>query len=430
MPVVIALGIHFYVVYTIAGQPLNVNGQQPSTRSAIWVLHNDTVHRIGPAADFFAVYHAGHALQQGLSPYENVESPRRTPYFYPFRYLPLVGYTIGYFSIQFEPRAAYQQWLVVLELCLLAIIVLFATRTNDRRIAAVTTCVLLLSTPYFLELHMGQFTFLTLSLLVMGVLLLERPPPVFRGLWASVISTVGVTAAVLLKVLPLVTTPAFLRIRRYWPGIGLAALAVLAVSLPHFMRHAGEWQAFRSANFSDPVGGMDAGNYGLVYLIYRIGDELQLQGMMSRWQDFASTWYMLVVGVTAVVVMLSRCTSLGMGVAALVMAHFVGYSQVWEHHMSGVVVVGCLMLHAMRQDETYSGRLEVVVIGALIVLALPTPFVWLDTAKDIRVWDPSTEWPAWSRYALIMSKAVPATILYGVAMTWLFRSGFTRPFKV
>ena len=58
--------------------------------SVIWPLHNDTIHRLGRGADFFSVYHAGMNLRQGVDPYAK-NKDGRTPYFYRFRYLPIVA---------------------------------------------------------------------------------------------------------------------------------------------------------------------------------------------------------------------------------------------------------------------------------------------------------------------------------------------------
>jgi hypothetical protein len=78
------------LVVSIASQPLRVNFHLDG-RSLIWGLHYDTVHRAGPGADFFALYHAGIMLEHGESPYASKEVPPVTPEFYPFRYLPIVA---------------------------------------------------------------------------------------------------------------------------------------------------------------------------------------------------------------------------------------------------------------------------------------------------------------------------------------------------
>ena len=90
-----AVVVHVLLVVGIAWQPLGMNQTPGAYRSPIWGLHSDTIHRSGPGADFFAVYHAGRALRAGLDPYTEVEEPRVTPYWFPFRYLPVAGQTLG-----------------------------------------------------------------------------------------------------------------------------------------------------------------------------------------------------------------------------------------------------------------------------------------------------------------------------------------------
>ena len=59
-------------------------------RPIIWPLHNDTIHRIGPGSDFYAIYHGGVNLRRGVSPYHS-DADGRTPFSYPYRYLPAVA---------------------------------------------------------------------------------------------------------------------------------------------------------------------------------------------------------------------------------------------------------------------------------------------------------------------------------------------------
>ncbi|MBC8425959.1 hypothetical protein H8E07_17745, partial [bacterium] len=73
------IGLHGYVVLDIAGQPLPVNGRTDAERSVVFPLHNDTVHRVGPGADLFVVYHAGRCLAAGRSPYLDRPARRCAP---------------------------------------------------------------------------------------------------------------------------------------------------------------------------------------------------------------------------------------------------------------------------------------------------------------------------------------------------------------
>ena len=423
-PVLAAGAVHLYVVWTIAAQPLGIQRRPPSQRSAIWNLHNDTVHRKGPGADTFAVYHAGVALQQDLDPYGPHENPQRTPYFFPFRYLPVVAQTLGAALSTLSPRAAYLLWLVILEATLCWLIVALVRHSGDRRLSVFSTCILLLSSPYFLELHMGQFTFVTLALVTIAVLLYERPTG--RG------STLGgiacYTGAVLLKIFPLVAAPALLRGVPQRLSLAVAAAAVVAVSAIYFLAHPYDWGIFYHANLATPVGGMDAGNFGLVYLMYRFVDDVRPALLVENWAAFLTGWRLAILSASAVVVWLSREDRVALGVATMLLAHFVSYPHVWEHHMSGVIVIGLLALRAVWPDRTRASRIaRAVLIAALVLLAVPTPFALFDVDKDPAVWDPSAAWPGWQRYVLVLSKAVPTLTLFCICIFLTRGAGWRRP---
>ena len=294
---------HLYVISTIVRQPLNVNQQPAGSRSAIWPLHNDTIHRIGPGADLFAVYHAGWAMQQGASPYASTEEPIRTPYYYPFRYLPVVAQTLGRLLLLFSPPLAYRLWVCILEVILALFILLFVTRTRDWRVGYFGVGILLLSSPYFLEVHMGQFTFATLCLFAIGLLCLEPQGARIRGLWTQVLGAVSCIGAMLLKVFPIVAGPALLRHRRTRRVLLLAVIALWLASVPYFASHPQDLATFYVANFAQPVGGMDAGNHGFTYLIYRLATDLHIQWILRDWLGFLTRWRYLIIALTALVVL-------------------------------------------------------------------------------------------------------------------------------
>jgi hypothetical protein len=167
------LGVgHLGIVVSIVRQPARVRAV-PDRRSVIFPLHHDTVHRAGPGSDFFAVYHAGIKMQRGESPYDGKESPRVTPDYFPFRYLPVVAQTLGRAAILLDPWTAYRVWAVVLELLLVACL-LAIWRAFEMQSWRVAACgALLVSSPYFLEVHIGQFTFATSALLALALFALD-----------------------------------------------------------------------------------------------------------------------------------------------------------------------------------------------------------------------------------------------------------------
>jgi hypothetical protein len=434
---VLALVTHGTIVASVLRQPFDVSARPVHERTPIWWLHNDTVHRVGPAGDFFAVYHAGVCVTRGVSPYADRQPGERTPYYFPFRYLPLVAQTLGRAAAELAPRTAYWLWVGILELLLATLLLSFrrCTRGWVRWLAAY---VLLLSSPYFLEVYMGQFTFAAVSLTGLALLLIEPRPGVGAGWARRIIGAVVYTPAVLLKVFPLAVLPALVRVRR--ARLLAAALVItLVAGGPHFLAHPEDWHRFYEAYFGRPFGGIDAGNYGFSYWLFILGRHIAPSWVDEHWPFFADTWRNAVLAGTAGLVLLTRRPRLILTAVALLLAHFVSYAHVWEHHMSAVLVLGLLLLRehwpAPRADTplglggTAPAPAEratlppaaIVSLLAVLILALPTPFVFLDVAKDPSVVDPSVGWSSAARLLLAGSKALPTLALYIVGVAALCR---------
>lgn len=399
--------VHLGLVVDSARKPVS----DPAGRALIWPLHNDTMHRIGPGADFFAVYHAGAAIQTGLDPYDGNENPRVTPYFYPFRYLPVVAQTLGRAVVHLSPWLAWWTWIAVLEVMVAALVwkVVWPMEVEWARWFALVT--LLFSTPYLLEVFMGQFTFFTVAATTLAVS--ER----WRGDWARGGS---LAVAALLKVFPLAVIPALVRHRRFWFPIALVLAVMAGSTVPTFLLHPDWARTFVAANFTQPAGGMDSGNFGLTYLLFMLVRELGPGWHAAHWMTFTAVWRMSMLGGAAALAFFGRARDAVAGPALLLLAHFLTYVHVWEHHMSGVVVIGVLLLGHVSQ----SGRRREAAGAAfaLVALALPTLLPVFDGAKDPAVGDPSIPWPLWMKCAVVACKAVPTLMLFVVALVACVRA--------
>lgn len=434
----VALVAHVALVASVLRQPFDVGARPPRERAPIWWLHNDTVHRVGPAGDFFAVYHAGVCVTRGVGAYADEQPREPTPYYFPFRYLPLVAQTLGRAAALLSPRTAYWIWAGILEL-LLATFLLTFRRCTSGSMRWLAAYVLLLSSPYLLEIHMGQFTFAAASLTGFALLLAE-PRPGEGARWAARgVGAVAYTGAALLKVFPIIIVPALLRVRRAWLFAAAALVITLAAAGPHFLTCPEDWRCFYGANFGRPVGGADAGNFGLSYWLFILGRHVAPTWTDEHWPMVASRWRHVALVATAALVLLARRPRLVVAAVALLLAHFVSYAHVWEHHMSGVVVLGLLLLrehwpapHAaatLGPDRTADIPTQhavvplaaIVPLLAVLALAIPTPFVFLDVVKDPSVVDPSRTWSAGARLLLAGSKALPTLALYVVAVATLCR---------
>ena len=423
----LALGLHLYLVGDLISQPLGVNALELQERPQIWPLFNDTVHREGPGADFFAVYHAGRCLEHGVSPYGFTELPADAPYYYRFRYLPVVGQTLGRLSGRLTPVTAWRAWVLVLEVILAALIWVVRRQAGGALWPCLITCLLLTASPYFLELHMGQFTFLAVSLAVAALIILDRSGfPRWPAWTATAIGSLFFVLAVLLKVFPLVLLPVLLRRRRWWLVAAVAVLIMVLTASPHFLAHPDDWQAFRSMNLTTPTGSVHAGNFSFPYLVYLLVWQPLGGGENTAWFVSVGVWRVLLLAGTAVAVLAARKVSPLGGAAALLLAHFVSYPQVWEHHLSGVLVAG-LLVALSWQRERAGPRCLIWIAGlALVLLAVPTPFVWLDRAKDATVTLPSGDWSLAARIFLVAVKALPTLALYAVSLVLIGRGGWGR----
>lgn len=385
----IVLGVALLAHVGIVGSLLT------QSRPVIWPLHNDTVHRPGPGADFYALYHAACMRAMGRSPYDP-HPDGRTPFAFPFRYLPVVG-DAGRIVLAFPPATAHRLWIVALEGLLAWLAVLLWRRIADARLRVFAVCALLLSSPYFLELYIGQFTFAAVGLLLISVWL-----P-----WGAV----PYTLTSLLKVFPLVTAPALVRHRRTWPHLGAAVAACLAFSVPYFVARPREFEMFLNINLMTP-GALDSGNFGNMYLLWRIALDLGLAPLLEHWRVVSVGLRGVVLAITALAVLRSRDERVLLGSAAMLLAHFVTFGHEWEHHACATVLLGLslLTLDALPRRDRW------LIVASVTLLCLPTPFALFDRAKDPAVWDPAVDWPAYARYLVLLPKTVPALVLYGVTM--------------
>jgi hypothetical protein len=363
-------------------------------------VYHDVARTSGPGADLFALYQAGVNASRGSSVYEAGEDPQVTPYSYPYRYLPVTAHTLGRALAILPPRAAYVGWVLVTELTLVLVVLAFRRASLDATLRTWGTATLLLSSPYWLELYMGQFTMVAASLTCLGVLAWTRPDR------ARSASAVLMVAAVLLKVFPLVTLPAFIT-KRSGLTLSLVTIAILvATNLPLFAGDPASVEAFWSKNFLGEPVGLDAGNHSFLYVVFLGRQLLGGSWNLPLWGAVTIVWRVAVLAGSAALVLRARDLAVEIGAGALLLAHFVSYFQVWEHHLSAAVLAGllvCVGLERAGRRREYR-----IALAATVALAFPTPFAWLPS-------DPSA-WNSLHRVLPPLAKTVPLLVLFATAL--------------
>lgn len=372
-------------------------------RSSISSLYHDAIYRYGKGADFYGIYHAGLNLRADTSPYA-VNQDNVVPYYFPFRYLPIVAVAARAAVALVYPETAYAAWVLMLEGLLALLVAVLWRRIANPALRLTTVALMLLNTPYFLELIMGQFTFASTTLCCLALLL-----PGSSCLFAL---------SVLLKPFTLASAPALLRNRRYWLVLLAAVFCVVALNVPYFVKSPEEWQHFYSTNFT-PYDSYGPGNYGFLYLLYLLASRSNLPFLMDCWETLAAVFWYGALAITAIFVFLARSSSVRLGVSALLLAHFLTYPHVWEHHMTAPCVLAATMMTVPHSNN----RTYCTILICLALLALPTPFAWLDNADGSPVSSIYVDSPLPHLMALLLPKVVPTLILYVTCMMMLCRNG-------
>lgn len=389
-----AVAIHSYIVFSI------ISDKKP----IIWPLHSDTIYRAGKAADFFGVYHAGECITYP-KPFTLYHCPYalKVPYFYSFRYLPVVAFIL--YPLQtLNPWVAYVLWVALVELALLLSVILLSHIIEEPRTRTMAAVILLLSTPYFLELYMGQFTFITAAIYLIGISL--------GAAW------VAVPVATMLKIFPAATLPAWIKHKWGLPLVFICIDAAILTNIPYFLSRPNSIGEMYYANLyiADRDSMYSSGNYSLASAI----------GLSLEALKFEDTIKPALIGLrygtlllSILVALFSRQQNSLAQFGLLLLAHFVAYHHVWEHHYSAVILIGVYML-TLPQGSRYT---KALILTALVLLALPTPFALIDVEKSPKVWDPTLGWALWKKYAILLPKVIPLLMLYGVALWYNLKDG-------
>ena len=355
-------------------------------------LFNDAMHRVGPASDFATYYVAGHDWLEGRSIY-------RGGYGFGYRYHPLFAMTAGAGLCHLPIRAAFALWVVLHELLLLgdlwALRILIPDGLRRRAFAAL----MLLFSPYYLEVYMGNASFVAASLLLFAFCLDRQRGPVLQASrtadsrrdWALVLLFV---ASIVVKPVGVVFLPLLLMRGRAAAALGIGAAAA-ALAVPYFFRHPLDLGLFLTANLEGRAQGwvVHAGNQGLQGLLAAIltrASGISTAELSSLSQLPAATRALLVASQAAVAVLALRASwrareRLGVGVFLGSCIYLLAFGEVWEHSYS-ILVLGLAFLWA---SDFVPPRL---LLGCSIGLALPTAFALYDVALPPGGNDPEHHW--------------------------------------
>lgn len=376
-------------------------------------LFDDSTHRTGRGADFFAVYQAGSNLLDGVSIYSTTPRIQRVPYYYPYRYHPLVAATVGLGAQLIAPFSAYGLWIIVLEGLLLFNVFLTWRLFQNKFHAAVGVALWLVFSPYYLELFMGQFSFLMGSLIFWTLLAWNRSARLQGDfLW---------TLSLAIKSNSVLFAPVLLREGR-WKTVLIGGVITLVLASPYFIAKPDTYEEF-ARNYSEPLS-MPAllGNQGFsgllgIAILRTSGlwtDNIELLGervpeMDELMETPLSIWTLMVIGGTLLITFKSGKPN-GPGLYLLwLLAFFLFYKHVWEHHYVMLMPVFVLLYYGITSGSLPMSKILFWIVFAS--LALPTAFVLID--KSPVLFDPELSWEPWKSFLYHIPKPLAVLVLYG-----------------
>lgn len=375
-------------------------------------LFDDAMHRTGKAADFFAVYQAGTNLVEGVSIYSTSPVRQEVPYYYPYRYHPFVALTIGLAAQALPPFAAYGVWIILL--VTLLVINAFKTWTlfEDKYQAVLAVSLWLVFSPFYLELFMGQFSFVMASLMFWALVAWIRGKRMSGDVWWTVSLIVKSNSALF--------APVLLREGR-WKAVAIGGAVAALIAIPYFAAIPGSYEQF-AQNYSDGMSMSTLlGNQGFSALIgiaiLRTSglwtDDIPVLGQrVPQMDQLMETplliWTILVVGAALLITFKSKKAFIPELYLLWILAYFLFYKHVWEHHYVMLLPVFVILYYRMT-----TGGLSLskpVFWSSYAVIALPTLFVFFDRSPVL--FDPELSWEAWKSFAFHIPKPLAVLVLF------------------
>jgi hypothetical protein len=371
-------------------------------------LFHDT-DRVPRGLDFFSIYQAGYNFLNGCSVYYGVREHKFgnhllvVPYFSGFRYLPAYAYIFGSALNIFSPWISYWGWIGCVEILLLLNIMALRWYPCDMRKRLFLAGLWLAYTPYYIELHIGQQSMVTVTLLhFAGVLHLQRrnqSRDICYGL------------SVLWKLNTILLAPLWFKFRRYG-SLLLLGVVICLLSAPYFLMVPGSFQEFSSyfhLNFIS-IGPSSLGLWALIGTIWQrcLPDSLHMQTALNIIS-------FLFLFTAAAATILPRRIPFIHGLALWICIYFLTYQYVWEHHYVMLLPAFSLLV------GTDSSKIWPVL---WVFCAIPTPYYFLNIPAEAM---PQLLWSAHTDILYHSCKIIPVVIMFFVLVVRMIRGNAFEP---
>jgi hypothetical protein len=318
----------------------------------------DNSDRQPKGIDFFSIYQGGLYALENQPIYSWLVSDG-VPYAVPYRYLPFFAYTVAAAVTVLPPWTGYWLWVSLNEVMLFANAWLTYRIAPDKRWGLIAAAMWFAFTPLYLELYMGQWSFLMATLMFLSALGLLRANELYSAApWFT---------SLMVKTNSALLGPIFLRMA-YWRTLAVAGALIFLLNAPYFIARPDEWSIFSDMNlrglwFHEPITSAQLASGDL-------GGTAWLQTVWFAFDPDGSGIPALLkrAFVTGIIALSFAATFLArrIDVPALfgvwICSYFLAYISVWEHHY--VMLLPPLALLVATRPST-SRVLKKAKIGAV-----------------------------------------------------------------
>lgn len=359
-----------------------------------WDPYFHDTDRVPRGLDFFSIYQAGYNFTHGMSVYYGVREhsygPEHlvVPYFSGFRYLPYYAVIYGSLLSLVPPWPSYWMWICTVECLLLLNIAIIWHLIQSKEIAIVLSALWLGFTPYYIELHIGQQSMITVTLLHLTALFHVRSKFSCRDLSYNI--------SVIWKLNTVIFIPIWFKLKRF-KSIGTLVVFSLLLSIPYYLIVPGSFAEF-SSYFHHKFIAAGPNCHGIMALWIAIWQDAELPPQILS--EFLLLWkwsiYIAAIAATIIPRRIAFLPSLAMWICV----YFLTYQYVWEHHY-------ILMLPAYSMiASSFKPRFWII---PCILHALPSPYYWFNIS-DMQM--PQEAWNTMQDLLYYGFRPVPVLFLF------------------
>jgi hypothetical protein len=367
-----------------------------------WFHDTDRVPR---GLDFFSIYQAGQNFLRGDSVFYGVREHRDgpealvVPYFSGFRYLPVYAFTFGVVLNALPPWHSYWTWIILVEILLLLNLYLTKFLAIDPVIRRTIVAMWLAYSPYYIELHIGQQSMVTTTLI--HIVIIAHLNKSFK------IRDTGYVFSVLWKINTVLFLPVWIKLKR-WKTIAVLSVFTVTLSAPYFLTVEGSFQEF-SSYFKHKFIAAGPNSLGFWAFLVQFFQETTLEHAAIR--HALATWSLFIVATAAAATFMPRRICFYKALSLWICVYFLIYQYVWEHHF--------VMLLPVFTTGMLLKRLRRWTLLLWFFCAVPTPYILFNNPSLPM---PQANWSLMQKTVYHGIKVVPLLLFYCVLIYQLIRN--------